>query len=107
MATIQDIGAPWRRRFVPASFNRVEFHVESQSRSSGRRTVVHEYPKRDTPYSEDMGRHAIRYQVTGEGGGEWYVSARDGERLEVTREPPVGREVAHRPPAVPSRRAHA
>jgi ribonucleoside-diphosphate reductase beta chain len=36
----------------------------------------------------------VRYQVTGQGGGEWYVSARDGERLEVTREAPKDREVA-------------
>jgi ribonucleoside-diphosphate reductase beta chain len=36
----------------------------------------------------------VRYQVTGQGGGEWYVSARDGERLEVTRERPKDREVA-------------
>jgi ribonucleoside-diphosphate reductase beta chain len=31
--------------------------------------------------------------VTGEGGGDWYVSARDGERLEVSREAPDGRVV--------------
>jgi ribonucleoside-diphosphate reductase beta chain len=36
----------------------------------------------------------VRYQVTGEGGGEWYVRARDGERLEVTREAPADGEVA-------------
>jgi ribonucleoside-diphosphate reductase beta chain len=28
----------------------------------------------------------VRYDVTGEGGGTWYVTARDGEPLEVTRE---------------------
>lgn len=27
--------------------------------------MLHEYPKRDTPYSEDMGRHATHIQVTG------------------------------------------
>ena len=36
----------------------------------------------------------VEYVVTGEGGGTWYVSARDGERLEVSRELPEGREVA-------------
>ena len=35
-----------------------------------------------------------RYVVTGEGGGTWYVSARDGKPLEVTRELPDGRELA-------------
>jgi ribonucleoside-diphosphate reductase beta chain len=36
----------------------------------------------------------VRYQVTGDGGGDWYVHARDGERLEVTREAPGDRDVA-------------
>lgn len=66
MATIQEVSpAPWRLRLVPASFAGVQYHVEQQSRSSGRRVVVHEYPKKNTGYSEDMGRHVRRYQVTG------------------------------------------
>lgn len=66
MATIQEISpAPWRLMLVPASYCGVQYHVEQQARSSGRRIVLHEYPKRDLPYSESMGRHAIRYQVTG------------------------------------------
>src|SRR4249919_523830 len=66
MATIQEISpAPWRMRLRPASYAGVVFHVEHQGRSSGRRVVLHEYPKRDTPYAEDMGRAAIRYQMTG------------------------------------------
>jgi len=55
----------WRRRLQRASFKGFPFYVEQQGRSSGRRTVVFEYPKRDIPYAEDMGRHAIRYQMTG------------------------------------------
>jgi prophage DNA circulation protein len=50
---------------MPASFAGVRYHVEQQARSGGRRVVLHEYPKRDTPYAEDMGRAATRYQVTG------------------------------------------
>jgi ribonucleoside-diphosphate reductase beta chain len=34
----------------------------------------------------------VRYVVTGDRGGTWYVSARDGEPLEVSRELPDGRE---------------
>lgn len=49
----------------PASFAGIIFHVEQGGRSSGRRTVMHEYPKRDKPYAEDMGRHAIRFNVSG------------------------------------------
>jgi prophage DNA circulation protein len=66
MSTIKErLPTPWRRRLVPASFRGAQYFVEEQARSSGRRTVTHEYPKRDKPYSEDMGRHAVRYNVTG------------------------------------------
>jgi ribonucleoside-diphosphate reductase beta chain len=33
----------------------------------------------------------VRYDVTGDGGGTWYVSVRDGEPLEVARALPEGR----------------
>jgi ribonucleoside-diphosphate reductase beta chain len=33
----------------------------------------------------------VHYEVTGDGGGSWYVSVRDGQPLEVTRELPEGR----------------
>ena len=36
----------------------------------------------------------VRYDVTGDGGGTWYVGVRDGEPLEVTPELPEGREAA-------------
>lgn len=72
MAQINDpqLMNPWRRQLMsaPASFRRVVFHAEAASRNSGRRTVVHEYPKRaDTlgPYAEDMGKHAIRFSFSG------------------------------------------
>jgi hypothetical protein len=55
----------WRRRLQMASFKQAPFYVDQQGRSSGRRTVLHQYPKRDMPYAEDMGREAMRYQMTG------------------------------------------
>jgi hypothetical protein len=61
-----DVGSPpWRRRLRMASFKRCPFYVEQQGRSSGRRVVTFEYPKRDMPFTEDFGRFAIRYQITG------------------------------------------
>jgi prophage DNA circulation protein len=67
MGTIQNASpnAEWRKRLVAAYYNNVRFHVEQQARNSGRRVVLHEYPKRDDPYAEDMGRHARRYQMNG------------------------------------------
>jgi prophage DNA circulation protein len=65
MSTILDIQTPWRDLLLtPASFRRVMFHVETGARLSGRRTVVHEYPKRDDPYAEDMGRQAKRFHFS-------------------------------------------
>lgn len=55
----------WRSRLRQASFRGVPFHVEDVAGESGRRLVVHEFPKRDTPYAEDMGRAARRYTVHG------------------------------------------
>lgn len=55
----------WRSMLqTKASFAGVMFHVENGGRTSGRRTVVHEYPKRNEPYSEDMGKHALRFQFS-------------------------------------------
>jgi len=67
LSQIADIKNPWRNILLgeQASFRGVVFHVESGSRSSGRRTVVHEYPKRNDPYAEDMGRVARRFQFSG------------------------------------------
>lgn len=67
MSQISDIRNPWRDILLgePASFRRIIFHVENGGRSSGRRIVPHEYPKRNDPYAEDMGRHARRFQISG------------------------------------------
>ena len=64
MSSIRDAHNEWRDRLTIASYRGVFFHVEVGGRMSGRRVVVHEYPKRNTPYSEDMGRHAVRWQFT-------------------------------------------
>lgn len=67
MGQISDHVNPWRSILIgqPASFAGVIFHVEQGGRSSGRRTVTHEYPKRDQPYAEDMGKSAVRFQMSG------------------------------------------
>jgi prophage DNA circulation protein len=56
---------PWRDRYQPAAFRNAQFYVETDMRVGGRRVAVHEYPKRNTPYAEDMGRKAFRYLVQG------------------------------------------
>lgn len=46
-----------------ASFRGVPFEVTAASLTAGRRTVVHEYPKRDKPYVEDLGRASRKMTV--------------------------------------------
>lgn len=48
----------------PASFRGVPFWVDKDEAPKGRRLVVHEFPHRDDPFVEDMGRSARRWSVT-------------------------------------------
>jgi prophage DNA circulation protein len=68
---------PWKAQLVPAMFRGAEFKVDANSRGSGRRAVVHEFPKRDIPYAEDMGRRARRFPITGYVVGPFYKELRD------------------------------
>jgi prophage DNA circulation protein len=54
---------PWRMELRPAKFSNAYFHVEHVSKTSGRRIALHEYPKRDLPYAEDMGQRVIQFDV--------------------------------------------
>lgn len=66
VATIKEISnTAWRDELLPAHFDTCMFHVESGSQEGGRRIVVHEFPKRDLCYSEDMGRSATTFTVRG------------------------------------------
>jgi len=66
MSTILDIpNTRWRDELLPASFAGQQFHCESNSRENGQRVVVHQFPKKDLPYSELMGRRAITFTVRG------------------------------------------
>lgn len=48
----------WREELRPASFRGVPFLVESSEQQIGRRAVQTEYPGRDEPCPEDLGRRA-------------------------------------------------
>lgn len=45
----------WKTRYQQASFRGVPFAVVRHETQLGQQTVVHEYPQRDTPWTEDMG----------------------------------------------------
>jgi hypothetical protein len=55
----------WRDELMVARFRTAEFHVESASMENGRRIVMHEFPKKEEPYAEDMGRRAKEFSVRG------------------------------------------
>lgn len=55
----------WKARLLPASFRGARFHMEDSAREGGKRVVLHEYPMRDDPATEDMGRRARTVTVNG------------------------------------------
>lgn len=65
------------RQLIGASFRGVTFFVESSERQGGRRTVTKEFPLRDNPHTEDLGRAARRYPVEGYVLGDDYLAKRD------------------------------
>lgn len=67
----------WRDELRTASFRGVRFHVEQGTIVAGRRLARHEYPQRDVPYLEDMGRKAREYKVEAYVIGADYMVARD------------------------------
>ncbi|MCD7099123.1 DNA circularization N-terminal domain-containing protein [Stenotrophomonas sp. MMGLT7] len=67
----------WKDQLRPASFRGVEFHVEYDYGTFGRRTVPHEYPYRDKPFVEDMGRAARRMRINAIILGADYMAQRD------------------------------
>ncbi len=65
------------RKLVGASFRGVPFFVDSGERGGGRRAVVHEFPLRDDPFVEDLGRRARTFRVDGYVLGDDYLTQRD------------------------------
>lgn len=55
----------WFDDLQPASFRGVPFGVLGGESRFGRRVAVHEYPNRDKPYIEDLGRSARKISLVG------------------------------------------
>ncbi|MGQ6394718.1 DNA circularization protein [Serratia sp. IR-2025] len=69
--------AGWKSRLQPASFRGVPFSVESDEGTFGRRVQTHEYPNRDNPYTEDLGRATRRFTISAYLIGDDYIDQRD------------------------------
>ncbi len=67
----------WREDLRPASFRGVPFHVEAHDLTGGRRLALHQFPLRDEPYAEDLGRQGRNQNVDAYVVGDDYMAARD------------------------------
>lgn len=67
----------WRDDYRPGSFRGVPFHLQRSSSTGGRRTVLNEFPLRDTPMTEDLGRRARQFNLTLTLIGPDYMAQRD------------------------------
>jgi DNA circularisation protein len=55
----------WQSQLLPASFRGAAFVVLGADERGGRRIADHEYPFRDIPWAEDLGRRGREYRFTG------------------------------------------
>ena len=67
----------WREKLRPASFKGASFFIQDSSRSGGRRIAKHEFPDRDIPFSQDLGRKARAFSVEGIVLGDDYFEKKD------------------------------
>lgn len=68
---------PDGRRMVGASFRGVPFFVPEHDRGGGRRAVVSEFPFKDEPHVDDLGRAARTFRLEGYVLGDDYIDQRD------------------------------
>lgn len=67
----------WRDDYRPGAFRGVPFHLKNSTRTGGRRTVLDEYPLRDVPSTQDMGRKARQFNLSMTVIGPDYMAQRD------------------------------
>lgn len=67
----------WRDEYQQGSFRGVPFRTEAASNRRGRRIATHEFPARDEPVVEDLGRRAREFQIDCHVIGADYRAQRD------------------------------
>jgi len=83
----------WLQNYRQASFRGAIFYVDAVDSQFGRRVVTHEYPDRSVPFSEDLGRKAREFAITGYLVGPGYQTQRDA--LIDACEAPGAAELVH------------
>jgi prophage DNA circulation protein len=79
----------WREKYQTGSFRRILFSTLASDIDGGRRVALHQYPRREVPYPEDMGREARRYRIRAIIGKDNYFEHRD-RLVEVLEQPGPG-----------------
>lgn len=82
----------WRTKLQEGKFRDVPFFIDGNAGISlqvGRRTVIHEYPQRDDPYPEDLGRRAREFTIEALVLGDDYFDVRDA-LIAALEKPGVG-----------------
>lgn len=67
----------WRQQYQPGRYRGAVFYTERSDRQGGRRLALHEYPAKDIPFAEDLGRRARRFELELFVLGDDYMAARD------------------------------
>lgn len=67
----------WNDGLLPASFRGIPFFIDSHEKVGGRNAVSHEIPERENSFSEDLGRKAEGFNLTGHVMGDTYFFIRD------------------------------
>jgi prophage DNA circulation protein len=74
----------WIDRLLPGSFRGVPFYTEEHAETGGRRVAEREYPLRETPSTEDLGRKMDRWRIQAyviqDLSTQDYIDARDALR---------------------------
>lgn len=78
----------WRDQLRPASFRGVQFFVDSSQYSGGRRVSFHEFPDRDKPFAEDLGKVGDTFKVEGHILGDNYFQTKNSLINAVNKEGP-------------------
>ncbi|MEZ5709731.1 MAG: DNA circularization N-terminal domain-containing protein [Blastomonas sp.] len=67
----------WRDEYQQGSFRGAPFKTQFHERSGGRRAFIHEFPGRDIPVAEDLGRKARAFTLDCFVAGEGYLAERN------------------------------
>lgn len=75
----------WRDALIQATFRGAAFFVAGHEGGVGRRVQVHEFPLRDRPFAEDLGRKSRTFAMDAYVLGPDYMAARDALLRAVER----------------------